>query len=109
MGNGQAPDSTATRGPAGPDPLEEAAYLEAAAGLELESKGYAPSLTRAAVSRARGAAEEKTRPISPSIRPQAFRDMLAWELHKAEAWCARVQKALDAPDADTAEEGGDTE
>lgn len=107
--DGLAPDSITTRGPAGPDPLEEATYLEAATQLELEAKGYAPSLSRAAVSRARGAAEAKTRPISPSIRPQAFRDMLAWELRKAEDWCARVQIALDAPDADMAEKGGESE
>lgn len=66
--------------------LEYATGLLAAKGAELEAKGYPPRLVELALERARGSAEQKTAPIRGSIRTEAFCDILAAELAKAETY-----------------------
>lgn len=103
MNTGQVPDSATSRALEGPDYLEAATLAQAAAEVELEAKGYASGLVRAALARARGAAEYKVKPISPDIRPRAFYDILGSEITKAENWLLREQSFLDSePVPDTA-------
>ena len=81
-------------------PLDEAVRLISITQLELEAKGYPPLVVRAAVMRARGTAEFKTRDISAPIREQAFLDILRAELGRAETWVAQEMGHWTGPDSD---------
>lgn len=83
--------------------LEEATRCLSLTQLELEAKGYPPGIARAAVMRARGIAEYKTRDISPSIREQAFLDILVAELRKAETWTVQEMSQSDGSGSDNLE------
>ena len=74
--------------------LEGAVALLASAELELQAKGYPPSLIRAALARARGTAEYMAERLSEHIREQGFVDLLTREITKAEDWLVREQKGL---------------
>ncbi len=81
--------------------LEGAARIVASAELEFESKGYSPGLARAAVARARAAAQYRVEAIaSPLTRAEAFIDTFKAELRDAEGWIEREQAGL------TRQEGG---
>jgi len=73
----------------------QAADLAIQKELELNAKGYPQGMIRAAMSRARGAAQTRAKMLSEPIQEQGFYDLLRWELNKAEDWCVRVQKFLD--------------
>ncbi len=61
---------------------------------ELVQKGFSRRLAKAAVGRAKGAAEFKTREIaSPTIRDAAFEDILAAELRRCEGWAERFVRS----------------
>ena len=91
-----APDVAGSGGQSDPlSVLEAATRMIAATQLELETKGFAPSLVRAAIERARGVAQYKAQPISAAIQGQAFLDLLRDELTKAEDWVQRQKKFLD--------------
>jgi hypothetical protein len=80
----------------------------AAKEVELEAKGYTSGIARAAVSRARGAAEKMTAVVRPEIQPMAFLDILRSELAAADEWAARTHSQSEASTAETspAREGG---
>jgi len=67
--------------------------------LELEAKGYPPRLVANGIERARASAEIKSAPISPTIRGQAFYDLLQAEMLGVEAWMAGQQRFIDGQDS----------
>lgn len=81
-------------------PLSEGARRLMMVQLEIEAKGYTPGLARAAVQRAWGSAEYKTRDISGPIREQAFLDILTAELRRAETWVQQEMKNAEGPVSD---------
>ena len=91
-----APDVIGSGGQSDPlGVLEAATRMIAATQLELEAKGYAPSLVRVGLERARGSAQYKAQPISAAIQGQAFLDLLRHELVKVEDWIQREKRFLD--------------
>jgi hypothetical protein len=77
--------------------LQQAADLLRYTHFTLSQKGYADGLIEAAMDRARGMAEYKTRDLSPDLRGPAFLQVLQAELGKVETWMHQIQAALDAP------------
>ena len=59
--------------------------------IGLEAKGYPPGLTGWAIDRAVGTALKKVEHISPTIRNQAYYDILGHELAGAEPWILKMQ------------------
>lgn len=70
--------------------LEVAAERLLLADAELEAKGYTPAQARAAVKRARRAAQEIAGRLPADIRERAYAALLEQELAQAEQWIARV-------------------
>lgn len=78
------------------DYLTAAARRMAEVELQLTSRGFPPGTVAKGVARARGAAEFHTRQIStPTLRHQAFLEILNGELAHVEDWCRRQLAYFD--------------